>query len=102
MSLSREEREEFENDTTDLYANDVLDTFAKAHRCFNVGESNYSQYKIQPWDIWKEYRLDPWRADVVKRILRTKEGDDPVKDLEKIKHICDELIDLHKEGYFNE
>lgn len=72
-------------------------------RSYNVGTSNYAQKNIQPWDIWVEYNLDPFRADIVKRILRTKEGDDPVLDLQKIKHICDKLIDLHTNTtYFNE
>lgn len=61
---------------------------------YNVGTSDYATKKIQPWDIWEEYGLDPWRADIVKRILRNKEGDDPVLDLEKIKHICDKLIQM--------
>ena len=66
------------------------------HRDYNVGKSDYAKHKIQPWDIWEEYELDPWRADIVKRILRNKEDEDPVLDLEKIKHICDKLIDMEK------
>lgn len=62
------------------------------HRRYNVGKSDYSSRTIQPWDIWKEYELDPWRADIVKRVLRNKRDEDPILDLEKIKHICDELI----------
>jgi len=60
----------------------------------NVGKSDYSNKKhlIQPWSIWRDYDLDPWSADIVKRILRTKEGDSKKLDLCKIKHICDELI----------
>ena len=61
-------------------------------RDYNVGSSDYSTKKIQPWDIWLEYDLDPWRADIIKRILRNKEGEDKRLDLEKVKHICDELI----------
>jgi len=53
------------------------------HRNHNVGSSDYATRKIQPWDIWREYKLDPWRADIVKRILRDKEGEDPILDLEK-------------------
>lgn len=26
-------------------------------RSFNVGSSDYSKHKIQPWDIWIEYHL---------------------------------------------
>ena len=42
-------------------------------RSYNVGNSNYSKHKIQPWDIWREYNLHPWDAEIAKRILRTKE-----------------------------
>ena len=62
------------------------------HRKFNVGESDYSKYTIQPWDIWKEYNLNPWDADIIKRTLRTKEGTSRVQDYQKIIHICTERI----------
>lgn len=65
-------------------------------RSYNVGKSNYAKHKIQPWDIWLEYNLNPWDADIVKRILRTK--DEPgmsadearIMDYDKIIHICNE------------
>ena len=59
----------------------------------NVGASNYSDHKIQPWDIWEDYDLNPWDADIVKRVLRTKEGEDPIMDYEKIIHICHKRIE---------
>lgn len=40
----------------------------------NVGASDYSQHIIQPWSIWKDYNLNPWDADIVKRVLRTKKS----------------------------
>lgn len=43
-------------------------------RSYNVGSSDYAKHKIQPWDIWLEYHLNPWEADIVKRVLRHKEG----------------------------
>ena len=61
-------------------------------RTYNVGTSNYAKHKIQPWDIWLEYNLNPWDADIIKRTLRTKEGDSRVLDYEKIIHICQERI----------
>ena len=68
-------------------------------RDYNVGDSDYSKHKIQPWDIWKEYSLNPWDADILKRILRNKEGEDRSLDYEKIKHICDErLRQIREEG----
>ncbi len=67
-------------------------------RAYNVGSSNYATKKIQPWSIWEEYNLNPWEADIVKRILRTKvtpgktEIESRIEDLEKIIHVSKELI----------
>lgn len=55
---------------------------------YNVGKSDYSKHVIQPWNIWEEYNLNPWDADIVKRVLRTKEGEERTLDYEKIIHIC--------------
>ena len=68
------------------------------HRNYHVGSSNYSEMSIQPWDVWKAWNLNPWDADIVKRIARTKNipGMSPIEarieDYKKIKHICDEMI----------
>lgn len=65
---------------------------------YNVGKSDYAKHKIQPWDIWKEYRLNPWDADIVKRVLRNKEGEARTLDYEKIIHICKyRIAELSKE-----
>lgn len=55
---------------------------------YNAGKSDYSRHAIQPWDIWKEYNLNPWDADIVKRVLRTGEGEPRTADYEKIIRIC--------------
>lgn len=62
------------------------------HKTRNVGDSDYSKHSIQPWDIWREYSLNPWDADIVKRVLRTKATDPRRLDYEKIIHICQERI----------
>lgn len=62
-----------------------------ATRNHNIGESDYARHKIQPWDIWLEYDLNPWDADIIKRVLRNKPGQRRL-DYEKIKHVCDERI----------
>lgn len=67
----------------------ILDTSV---RSYNRGASDYSKHLIQPWAIWQEYQLNPWDADIVKRILRTKQGDSRRLDYEKIIHICEERI----------
>nr|DAF77241.1 MAG TPA: hypothetical protein [Caudoviricetes sp.] len=65
---------------------------------YNVGKSDYSKHAIQPWDIWKEYNLNPWDADIVKRVLRSKKGEERTLDYEKIIHICKYRIsELSKE-----
>ena len=67
-------------------------------RSYNVGKSDYSKHAIQPWDIWKEYNLNPWDADIMKRVLRSKEGESRMLDYEKIIHICKYRIsELSKE-----
>ena len=67
----------------------ILDTSV---RSYNRGASDYSQHIIQPWTIWQDYKLNPWDADIVKRVLRHKEGDSRRLDYEKIIHICEERI----------
>lgn len=65
---------------------------------YNVGKSDYSKHAIQPWDIWKDYNLNPWDADIVKRVLRSKEGEPRTLDYEKIIHICKyRIAELSKE-----
>lgn len=61
-------------------------------RTYNIGNSDYSKHKIQPWDIWNEYRLNPFDADIIKRVLRHKSTDSRKMDYEKIIHICKERI----------
>lgn len=66
---------------------------------YNVGKSDYAEHAIQPWDIWKEYNLNPWDADIVKRVLRSKEGEARTLDYEKIIHICKyRIAELSKEA----
>lgn len=61
-------------------------------RDYNVGKSDYALHKIQPWDIILEYGLNYWDGDIIKRVLRTKEGEARRLDYEKIIHICQERI----------
>ena len=61
-------------------------------RAYNIGSSNYSEHEIQPWDIWLDWDLNPWDADIIKRTLRTKKGDERILDYKKIIHICEERI----------
>lgn len=67
-------------------------------RTDNIGESNYSNAVIQPWSVWQDWDLNPWDADIVKRIYRTKKQqgktakESRIEDYQKIIHICQERI----------
>lgn len=67
-------------------------------RNHNVGNSDYAKHKIQPWDVWIEFQLNPFDADLAKRTLRTKAEGGMTKnearklDYEKIVHIASERI----------
>ena len=67
----------------------IIGSSVRSHNC---GKSNYSEHILQPWSIWLDWNLNPWDADIVKRVLRTKQGDDRILDYEKIIHICEERI----------
>ena len=76
----------------------VLKTDVHSCRDNHVGKSDYSEHVIQPWTIWLEYNMNAWDADIVKRILRTKEeaGMTPEEarklDYQKIIHDAQERI----------
>ena len=62
-------------------------------RDHNIGNSDYSKHIIQSWTIWLDYpELTAWDDDIIKRILRNKQGDSRKLDYEKIIHICNERI----------
>ena len=67
-------------------------------RATHVGASNYSSRIIQPWSIWLDWNLNPWDADMIKRIGRTKTEpgisaiDARIQDYQKIIHISNERI----------
>ncbi|MGM9861654.1 MAG: hypothetical protein ACI30W_03580 [Muribaculaceae bacterium] len=61
-------------------------------RSFNVGASDYSAHVIQPWSIWLDYCLNPFDADIIKRVLRKKCGESRADDYRKIIHICQERL----------
>lgn len=77
---------------SDLYKGKEIKENKDDVRSYNVGSSDYAKHNIQPWDIWREYNLNPWDADIVKRVLRTKGTDGRRLDYEKIIHICKERI----------
>ena len=72
---------------------DAGDVMAK-----QVGGTHYKGAKLQPWDIFMQYSLDPWSANVVKYILRfpKKAGK---QDLEKAKHYIEYLLANYDQVY---
>jgi len=48
--------------------------------------------------LWQDYNLNPWDADIIKRVLRTKkepglsDAESRMLDYQKIIHICKERI----------
>ena len=70
-----------------------LDDDVEDTRSYNIGESNYSNHIIQPWSIWLDYpELTSFDHDIIKRVLRTKTGENRETDYLKIIHICRERI----------
>lgn len=61
-------------------------------RNHNVGTNDYSKHTIQPWSIWLDWNLNPWDADIIKRVLYNKLDESRKQDYEKIIHICQERI----------
>ncbi len=62
-----------------------------------VGGDHYRIHKIQPWDIWEEYNLDPWRANTLKYLLRAGDKGPAVQDLKKALHYLQKCIE-NEEG----
>lgn len=77
---------------------ETTDETRKQVRDHNIGNSDYSKHSIQPWDLWIQYHLNPFDADIVKRILRRKleagisMSESRIMDYQKIIHICQERI----------
>jgi len=54
-----------------------------------VGGDHYKKHKIQVWNIVDEYKLDFYKGNIIKYILRNKNG---LEDLKKARHYLDKLI----------
>lgn len=84
--------------STTLFNNLVLlgiipfDADSEQVRSHNVGESNYSDYVIQPYAVWLDWSLNAWDADIVKRICRQKSTESQTIKYNKIIHICQERL----------
>lgn len=64
-----------------------MESKQKDTRSYNVGKSNYAELPIQPWDIIDDWRIyEAFIGFILGYLVRTKEGDSRVMDLEKIWH----------------
>lgn len=72
-----------------VYLGIIIESEVRLH---NVGKSDYSKHIIQPWSVWLDYNLNAFDADIIKRVLRTKDDTSRIEDYEKIIHICQERI----------
>ena len=75
-----------------LYRLGIINDSQDNIRNNNVGDSDYSKHIIQPWSVWLDWNLNPWDADIVKRICRHKDGEDDKIKYQKIIHICQERL----------
>ena len=59
-----------------------------------IGGDHYKNYKIQPIEFSYHNGLGFIEGCIVKRICRYKNSEIPLKDLEKIKHEVDLIIEM--------
>jgi hypothetical protein len=64
-----------------------------------VGGDHYIQHgRMQPWEIWKHYKLNPWEASAIKYILRRKDPAKRSEDLRKAAHCLEYLAQMVEAG----
>ena len=69
---------------------DIYNSLQENHKTMNIGASDYSKKKIQPWDIIDEYELDFYEGNILKYLLRTKGS--RKEDIEKIQHYVVKIL----------
>ena len=60
---------------------------------YQVGGDHYLRHAIQPWDIIDCYRLDFYEGNVLKYLLRRKDGGNRLEDLQKAQHYLARCIE---------
>jgi len=61
-----------------------------------IGGYHYKNFKIQPIEFSYHNKLGFIEGDIVKRLCRYQTQEDPLKDLNKIKHEIDLIIEMGK------
>lgn len=70
----------------------------KGARHGQVGGDHYRKHRIQPWDVWDEYDLDRYTANVVKYLLRAGDKGPKIEDLKKARHYLDKAIEREEQS----
>jgi len=70
---------------------DCLSPAANAAK--QVGGTHYNKHNIQPWNIIDEYKLDYYKGNAIKYILRDKTNN--IEDIEKAIHYLEYWLELH-------
>ena len=69
---------------------------------YNIGSSNYSTHgNLQSWDMWNDWKLNPYDGDLNKRLTRKKSTDPRELDIEKMGHIAMERARFLKENNYD-
>lgn len=68
----------------------------------SVGKSSYHKIRIQPYHIFSALRLNPWRAELVKRILRDKGDVENELDMDKCIHVANYLLEFTESDFYVE
>lgn len=66
----------------------TLDDYIKSKQ---IGGDHYKS-NIEPWDVFLDWRLDPWACNVIKYVQRHRKKAGK-QDLEKAKHYLEFMID---------
>lgn len=58
-----------------------------------IGGDHYARHPIQPWDIIDCYKLGYYTGNAIKYILRMKDPDKRIEDLQKAIHYLEAEIE---------
>ena len=61
-----------------------------------IGGNHYKSGSIEPWDVFMDWRLDPWLCNVIKYIQRHNKKNG-IEDLKKAQHYLSFVIQNYDE-----
>lgn len=65
---------------------------AKLAKNVQIGGSHYKASSIEPWDVFMDWRLDPWLCNVIKYVQRHNKKNG-IEDLKKAQHYLNFAIE---------